>query len=213
VARLESAAERSSWRSPNGGDRVLSRRPWLARYSEKTPHTIPIPRQPLTRFLEGAAEWLPRRTATIFFGSKLTYSELNQQADQFSQALLQLGVQPGDRVMLVLPNTPQFVIAYYGTLKLGAVVVLPNPDADAPVIIGQMQRTGAKVLVTMRHFAPLAQAALAKTGVTDVIFADFRDVVPPAVYRFAADQYRRASDVGSHFTGSPGTAATGNRTA
>ncbi len=173
----------SSWRSQNGAARLLSRRPWLSRYSDKTPHTIPIPRQPLTRFLEGAAEWLPRRTATIFFGSRLTYSELNQQADAFSQALLQLGVQPGDRVMLVLPNTPQLIVAYYGVLKVGAVVVLPNPDADGPVIIGQMQKTGAKALVTMRHYVELAQAALTQTGVTDVIFADFLNVVPLPVYR------------------------------
>ena len=183
IDRFVREDNRVSWRSQNGSNHLLSQRPWLARYSERTPHTIPIPRQPVTRFLEGAAEWLPKRTATIFFGSRLTYKELNQQADAFSQSLLQLGVQPDDRVMLVLPNTPQMIVAFYGTLKLGAVAVLPNPDADAEVIINQMQNTQAKVLVTMRHFVALAQASLAQTGVTDVIFADFLNVVPLPVYR------------------------------
>lgn len=173
---------RSSWRT-NGSDGVMSRRPWLAHYADNTPRTIPVPRQPLYRFLEGAADWLPGRTATVFLGSRLTYRQLNTQSNQFGQALRQLGVEAGDRVMLVLPNTPQMIVAYYGALKIGAAVVLPNPDADAPIIIDQMRQTRAKVLVTMRHYAELAQAAQSQTSVEQVIFADFRDVVSSAVYR------------------------------
>ncbi len=58
----------------------------------------------------------------------------------------------------MLPNIPQMIIAYYGVLKIGGVVVLPNPDADAPAIIGQLQQTGAALLVTLREFGALARA-------------------------------------------------------
>jgi long-chain acyl-CoA synthetase len=173
---------RSSWRGSSNTAGLLSHRPWLAHYGERVPHTIPIPRQPLHRFLESAAGALPNRAATIFFGSTLTYRQLDEYSTRFASALLELGLTKGDRVMLVLPNTPQLVAAYYGVLKMGGVVVLPNPDADAPLILGQLRRTGAQALVTMSHYGPLAQAAQ-QMGVQNIILADFRDVVTADVYR------------------------------
>jgi long-chain acyl-CoA synthetase len=157
-------------------------RPWLKNYGEHTPHTVPIPSQPLHRFLETAADQAPRRTATIFYGSKLSYQQLERRVNQFAHALHGLGVRPGNRVMLVLPNMPQMIIAYYATLKIGGVVVLPNPDADRPQIIEQARQTAAQVLVTLRDFDRLAEAVQASVPLT-VVFADMRDVVSARVYK------------------------------
>ena len=91
------------------------------------PQTIPIPHQPLYRFLESVADWAPKRDAVVFYGKTLTYRELEAKVNQFAHCLLGLGVQPGDRVQIVLPNTPQFIIAYYAILKIGAVLSCPIP--------------------------------------------------------------------------------------
>ncbi len=173
----------SLWREQIPASKHLAQRPWLKSYGEGTPHTVPIPRQPLHKFLEAAASWVPKRTATLFYGSRLTYRELNRRANQFAHALHGLGVRPGDRVMVVLPNMPQMIIAYYATLKVGGVVVLPNPDADGPRIVEQVRQTDARVLVTLRDFGGLAEAVRARTGLESVVFADIRNVVSAHVYK------------------------------
>ena len=70
---------------------------------------------------------LPNTIATEFFGARLTYAALWNQILRFANALSQLGVKPGDRVAIMLPNCPQAIIAYYATLWLGGVVVMTNP--------------------------------------------------------------------------------------
>lgn len=80
--------------------------------------------------MEGSADWFPNHNAIIFYGSSLTYKQLDRKVNQFAHALRRMGVKPGDRVMIVLPNVPQMVIAYCAVLKICADVVLPNPDAD-----------------------------------------------------------------------------------
>jgi long-chain acyl-CoA synthetase len=176
----EEVGRRISWREPTGV--TLPDRPWLKSYSPHTPLTVPIPRQPLHKFLEAAAVNVPKRTATIFYGSKLTYQQLEWQVNQFAHALHGLGVEPGERVMIVLPNMPQMIIAYYATLKIGGVVVLPNPDADGPAIIEQIRQTGAQVLVTLREFGGLARAVQEQVPVT-LVFADVREAVSAPVYK------------------------------
>jgi long-chain acyl-CoA synthetase len=84
--------------------------------------------------------------------------------------------------MIVLPNMPQMIVAYYATLKTGGVVVLPNPDADGPAVIEQVRETNAQVLITLREFAGLARAVQARVPLT-LVFADLREAVSAQVYR------------------------------
>jgi len=172
---------RLSWRDQTAPSKA-GHRPWLKHYGTHTPHAVPVPRRPLHRFLEAAGGCVPQRTATVFYGSQLTYQQLNRRANQFAHALHGLGVRPGDRVMVVLPNMPQMIVAYYATLKIGGVVVLPNPDADAPRIIEQVRQTGARVLVTLREFAGLARAVQARVPL-NVVLADVRNALSARVYR------------------------------
>ncbi len=171
---------RVSWRGST--TRRTVHQPWLSHYGKQTPPTVPIPRRPLHRFLERAAEWVPRRTATVFYGHKLTYQQLEARVNQFAHVLHGLGVRPGDRVMVVLPNIPQMVIAFYATLKVGGVVVLPNPDANAAEIIRQASETEARVLVTLREFGRLALAVRDEVDLT-LLFADVQGAVSPRTYR------------------------------
>ncbi|MEJ2564078.1 MAG: alpha/beta fold hydrolase [Anaerolineales bacterium] len=148
-------------------------RPWLSSYGKHTPHTFPIPRRPLHLFLEASAAMLPKNTATIFYGSTLTYQQLDRRVNQFAHALHGLGVRPGDRVAVVLPNMPQLIIAYYAILKIGGVVVLSNPEADATTILHQLQETESKVLVTLANFAGMASTIQAQYPI-QVIFTSIR---------------------------------------
>lgn len=175
---IDEGSKRRSWRDLDNSEDLLKRRPWLHNYSKGTPHTIPIPRQPLHRFLESAAEWVPKRTATIFRGETLTYKQLNARANQFAHALHGLGVRPGDRVLLVLPNSPQMIIAYYAVLKAGGVVVMPTPDADSSAIIATAAKVEAKVMVTLHQYAELVQAVKAKTSVEAAVLTDITQTPP-----------------------------------
>ncbi len=171
-----------SWRAQTTCSALPQDRPWIKSYGKHTPATVPIPRQPLHKFLEAAADNVPKRMATVFYGSSLTYQQLEWQTNQFAHALHGLGIRPGDRVMVVLPNVPQMIVAYYATLKIGGVVVLPNPDADGPAIIEQVVRTGAEVLVTLREFGELARAVQAHVPLT-LVFADIREAVSASIYK------------------------------
>jgi len=164
---------RGSWRhSGDAVDPIRSSRPWLSQYGPDIPATIPVPHQPLYKFLESAANWRPRAIAILYYGHKITYDTLNRQVNQFAHALQGLGVKQGDRVLVVLPNTPQMVIAYYAILKIGAIVVLPNPDADEPRIVQQAKQTESHVVVTLSAYSPLAAVLREMTPVEHVIFVD-----------------------------------------
>lgn len=170
IERFISAARHSSWRSETVLDRLNRGRPWLSHYHLDTPHTIPIPNQPLFRFLESAADWRPKRVATVFYGKTMTYRELEARVNQFAHGLSRMGLGSGERVMIVLPNTPQFLIAYYAILKLNAVVVLSNPDANEQLIVSQAQDTEAKILITLSAFSELADLIQRTTTAQTVIF-------------------------------------------
>ena len=180
VERFITNNERRSWREFGKHDGA---RPWLASYGENIPLTVPIPRQPLYKFLEGAAEWMPKRMALIFFGKRMTYQQLEARVNQFAHILQGMGLQKGDRVMIVLPNVPQMIIAYYGALKVGGVVVLVNPEADAAQVIRQAKQTRPRILVTLRSFSHLVQS-IRQTGVVKkIILAEIREAVSQSVYK------------------------------
>jgi long-chain acyl-CoA synthetase len=174
--------QRLTWREQGLQTRLAVKRPWLKSYGAFTPYTCPIPRLPLHKFLETAADRIPNQVATIFYGAKLTYRQLDRQVNAFAHALHGLGVQPGDRIMVILPNMPQMIIAYYGALKIGAVVVLSNPEADAVQILKQIQQTGIKVLVTLNEFAGLVGEIQQHFPMT-IILADIRDTLSTRIYQ------------------------------
>ncbi|MEM7034496.1 MAG: alpha/beta fold hydrolase [Chloroflexota bacterium] len=183
IERFMTDARQQSWRDQAQTSGYFQNRVWLKNYTPEIPPTIPIPHQPLTRFLESTTEWLPKQIAIRFYGTQLTYQQLNDQVNQFAQVLHGLGIGSGDRVMLVLPNIPQMVVAFYATLKAGGVVVLPNPDAQMRLIVAQAKQTEAKVLVTLDSFVALAQVVQKEAGIKHLIFTDVKDVVSGSVYR------------------------------
>ncbi len=100
---------------------------WTKFYDEGVREHIDYPEIPLFRLLESSAEKNPDKVALIFFGKKITYRELDELSDRVARFLQGLGVGKGSKVIIDLPNTPHYVVAYYGILKTGATVVQCNP--------------------------------------------------------------------------------------
>lgn len=127
-------------------------RPWLKHWPEGVPYSINYPRIPVNAFLENSARKYPNRTALVFMGRRISYSSLGKTASKFANALQHLGITKGDRVALILPNIPQFVITYYGILSAGATVVAINPLNEAKEIERQTQDSGAQTLIVLDCF-------------------------------------------------------------
>ncbi len=197
IERFVESRQRS-WRDAISQNNPLQSRVWLKSYSPGTPPSIPIPKRPLPDFLESAADWLPRRTAIQFYGSRLTYKELNDQVNQMSHVLHGLGVRPGDRVMIILPNMPQMVVAFYGVLRAGGIAVLPNAEANALTIVKQVRESQPKVLVTVRSFSELARAIKKHSKLEEFIFADLRTAVSQSVYEKLIERFGIAGDEEQH---------------
>ncbi|MQA96458.1 MAG: AMP-binding protein [Streptosporangiales bacterium] len=154
------------------------RRPWLDFYQRGVPADVEIPSIPLTRLLDDAAKRYGRKDALIFLGRKMTYNQVRAAADRMAVALAGFGVRKGDRVALILPNCPQQVIAFYGVLRLGAVVVMHNPLYTAPEMNYQLADSGAKVAVVLDKMYDTLVKALPGTRVEHVITTSLMEYLP-----------------------------------
>ena len=170
-----------SWREGREREKIdlLRRRPWLKHYESDVPFTLAYPSQPLFRFLESAARRFPRQRAVIFYDHALTYRELNDATNRFANALIELGVRKGDRVALLLPNSPQMLIAYYGALKAGAIAVSLNPLFNADELELQLKDSGAETIVTLSLFYKLVQSVRAQTALARVIVTNIKEYFSP----------------------------------
>src|SRR5207247_7067744 len=139
-------------------------RPWLASYPPGVADHLEYPAIPVYRLLEETAARHPRLPALRFSNVRLTYGELWAQVTRCASALASLGVKPGDRVALMLPNCPQYVVAYYGALRAGAVVVQVNPMYTPRELQSILTTSGATSIVVADVLYPVVQAILPKVG-------------------------------------------------
>ena len=106
----------------------METKPWLEHYDEGVPHTLqPYPDRTLLDAISDTARQRPDHPASLFKGASLSYGEWERLSDAFAAGLAAQGVKKGDRVALVLPNTPHFLIAELGAWKAGAIAVPMNP--------------------------------------------------------------------------------------
>ncbi len=159
----------------------LSNRPWLSLYDSGVPYEIKFPDITLVGVLDGAAEALPRHPAIDFYGKVLTYEKLWEAVGAFAEALIRAGVEKGDRVALLLPNTPQFIIGYYGILKAGAVVVPINLLLTGDECSAIVKDAGAKVLVGLDILMPKVSEAVEKGWLQKTFITSVADYLPPAL--------------------------------
>ena len=157
----------------------MNDKPWLAHYDKGVPHTVEIPNAPLFHFLEESARKYPDRACTIFKGAVMTFKEMNEISDRVAAALVDMGVKKGDRVGIFMPNTPQFVMAYYGILKAGGAVVATNPLYTPPEIEHQASDAGIEVMFVMTNFYNTIKKAQPKTKIKKLIVTNLKETLPP----------------------------------
>jgi long-chain acyl-CoA synthetase len=134
---------------------MTDHRPWFASYPDDVPRTLaPYPEKNLFSILEESAARFPDRPAIAWFGKHISYKELLTEVERFSAALASLGVQRGDRVGMILPNCPQYVIAYYATVRIGAVIVGNNPLYSQRELSHQLNDAGCDVVVVLDQLYP-----------------------------------------------------------
>jgi len=158
--------------------------PWFRHYEEGVPRTIPLPNATLPELLDRTVEQFPDRVALRFFldarlpAPALTYRQLQDATLRFATALFQLGVRKGDRVALMLPNCPQFVIAFYGALRIGAIPVNTNPMYVSREMKEQFEDSGCETVVLLDQFYPRLREIHAATRVRRVIVVDIAESLP-----------------------------------
>ncbi len=154
--------------------------PWLAHYDHGVPATLaPYPDKTLVDYLADAARESARDPAIQFKGTTLSFADLDRLSDACASALMALGVARGDRVALLLPNCPQFLIAQYGAWKIGAIVAPLNPIYTEHELQEPLRDHGVETVVTLTRFYPRIKAIQKKTPVKRVIATNIKEHFPP----------------------------------
>ncbi|MDR3568891.1 MAG: long-chain fatty acid--CoA ligase [Syntrophobacteraceae bacterium] len=151
---------------------------WLKSYDPKTPHCAQYPQTCIPQVLEKNARDFPDNPAVEFFGARLAYRQLFDHVLRLANGLKGIGVEVGAKVAIMLPNTPQCVIAYYAALWLGATVVMTNPLYVERELLHQWTDSEAEFLFTLDHLYPKVQTVLPKTAIRSTIVTSIKDYLP-----------------------------------
>jgi long-chain acyl-CoA synthetase len=161
-------------------------KPWLKYYDEGVPATIDYPAIPVDQLLSKGASNHPDQSAIIFWarvGSRLmdatlTYRQINDAANRFASSLQNLGVKKGDRVAIMAPSCPQFVIAAYATWRIGAIVVCCNPLYVEREVEHLVQDSGAETMVVLSSLYGRVKSIRSKTSLKRVIVTNIKEYFP-----------------------------------
>ncbi len=179
---------------------------WLDSYAEGVPSDIAPPEHSLVDMLEASVARFGPRPALEFFGAELTYSQLGDRVHRAAEGLRRLGVRPGDRVALVLPNCPEHVIAFYAVLRIGGVVVEHNPLYTGEEMAHQFADHGATVAVAWDKVCPLLQRIAGDTAVEHIVAVNITRSMPWSKRLALTLPVPRARALGDALTGpAPGT--------
>ncbi len=144
------------------------------KYPSGVPKSLKYPDIPVQTFLENSARKYPERNAVIFYGNRLSYRRLWDEALRFAQALREIELKRGDRVAILLPNVPQFIISYYGTLTAGCISVPINPLNSIDEINREIIETGAETLIVLDRLVD----KIPNNGIRNKIVAEAVSYIP-----------------------------------
>ncbi|MBA2628360.1 MAG: AMP-binding protein [Gemmatimonadales bacterium] len=160
----------------------MMERPWLQHYPPGVPRTlVPYADETLIDVLAASARSHPDAPALLFKKTRVTYAALDRASNAFAAALSALGVRRGDRVALILPNCPQFLVAEFGAWKVGAIVCPLNPTYTEREITDALVLTGAETVVVLNRFYEKVKTLQRATSVRRVIATNIKEYFPPAL--------------------------------
>ncbi|MBM7096519.1 long-chain-fatty-acid--CoA ligase [Bacillus sp. H-16] len=157
---------------------TLTQKPWFQHYPDEIPKSIDYEVRTLQSYLKESAQTFPEKTALDFMGTEMTYAQVYDAALKLANQLRGMGVKQGDRVAIMLANTPQSVISYYGALFAGAIVVQTNPLYVEREIEHQMNDSGSKVMICLDLVYPKVANVKDKTSLEHIIVTGIKDYLP-----------------------------------
>jgi len=149
--------------------------PWFSSWPQDVPQKLEYPKVPLYAILEKTAKEHPEKAAIAYSEREITYAELDSLSNQFAGALAALGVKKGDRVAVFLPNIPQFVIAYFGVLKAGAVLTAISPLHKEREAAYQLNDSEAETVVALDSLYPIVGKVWRKTTLKNVVVTSLEE--------------------------------------
>jgi long-chain acyl-CoA synthetase len=153
--------------------------PWLKTYNKRVPYSLkPYPERTLLDVVSETTRLRPNHTALIFKGRHLSYSKLEKLSDAFANSLVKVGVKKGDRVALLLPNTPQSVITQLGVWKAGGIAAPINPLYTEYELEHLLNECGAEVAVVLTRFYKKVKSIQPRTSLHRVIATNVKEYFP-----------------------------------
>lgn len=156
----------------------MNSKPWLQLYPAQIPTTLIYDDRPVYACLKESADKHPDKISIHFMGKELTFKEVYACSLKFAAYLKEIGLETGDRVAIVLPNCPQSVIAYFGSLIAGGVVVQTNPTYTERELAYQMKDSGAKIIVMLDILFPRVTKIVPHTDIQHIIVTAIKDYLP-----------------------------------
>ncbi len=154
------------------GSNAMNDKPWLGTMPPGVAWDAPIPTYPVYQILDEAVGNWPNQTALDFMGKTTSYAELSAQIDRAARGFQSLGVGPGVHVGLFLPNTPHYVVCFYGILKAGGTVVNYSPLDAAKVLEHKIEDSQTDIMVTLdlKALYPQMAGMLGKTRLKKIVY-------------------------------------------
>ena len=165
-------------------------KPWVTHYPEGVPETVTVPHMSVPQAFDKMADQYAKKNALIFYGKKITYGKLKELTDSFAAALSALGISKGDTVAMYLLNCPQYVIAYFGALKVGAKITPISPVYTSKEVKHQLEDSEARAVVCEE----ILYDNVERTGVKldHVILTDIAEYLPPLKKLFGKSALSKA---------------------
>ena len=156
---------------------------WLKSYDPGVAHSMNYPNHTLQQLLDESVERYPDNTAITFPGafndeSMMSYKELDRASNKLANALVDMGIKKGDRVALLMPNCPQFVISYYAVLRAGGIVVATNPLYSAREMEFQFNDCGAETVIVLSLFYKTVMGIKDRTNLKNVVVTNIKEYLP-----------------------------------
>jgi long-chain acyl-CoA synthetase len=154
--------------------------PWTRHYDPEVPASLaPYPDKTLVDYIRETADALPDAPAVLFKGTAVSNRDLDRLSDAFAASLRGAGIRKGDRIALLLPNCPQFLIAEIGAWKAGATVLPLNPLYTAAELREPLKAAGVSLVVTLTPFYARLKEVQRDTAVTRIIATNIKEYLPP----------------------------------
>jgi long-chain acyl-CoA synthetase len=156
--------------------------PWLDHYDAGVPRTLaPYPKRTLVDYLTDFARQQSNRPALLFKGATMTYGTLDSLSDACASAFTELGIRRGDRIALLLPNCPQFVIAQFAAWKVGAIVAPLNPTYTERELEAPLRDQSIETIVVLTRFYRQLKQVQGRTPLKRVIATNIKEYFPAAL--------------------------------